>query len=57
MLTGGGRLQELSHRGSIPSLPLSRFLDVTQHSPKRGGALHDIQKMATRETNLFQEEV
>ena len=34
------------------SLPRSRFLDVTQHSPFRyfGGALHDIQKTAARET-------
>ena len=38
------------------SLPRSRFLDVTQRSPKRGkrgvgggGALRDIQKTAARE--------
>ena len=36
------------------SLPRSRFLDVTQRSPKEtfGGALHDIQKTAARETTL-----
>ena len=38
------------------SLPRSRFLDVTQRSPKRnffsfGGALRDIQKTAARETS------
>ena len=35
------------------SLPRSRFLDVTQRSPKRtfGGALCDIQKTAARETS------
>ena len=35
------------------SLPRSRFLDVTQRSPKRGkrgGALRDIQKTAARES-------
>ena len=33
------------------SLPCSRFLDVTQRSPKGvGGALCDIQKTAVRET-------
>ena len=34
------------------SLPRSRFLDVMQCSPKRAGetVLHDIQKMAARET-------
>ena len=38
------------------SLPRSRFLDVTQRSPKSGkrggggGALRDIQKTATRES-------
>ena len=32
------------------SLPRSRFLDVTQRSPKRGRALRDIQKTAARET-------
>ena len=34
------------------SLPRSRFLDVTQRSPKRtfGGALRDIQKTAAKGT-------
>ena len=49
--------------GCKGSLPRSRFLDVTQRSPKealrggalrgealRGGALRDIQKRAARET-------
>ena len=38
-------------------LPRSRFLDVTQRSPKRtfsfGGALRDIQKTAARQTNIY----
>ena len=37
------------------SLPRSRFLDVTQRSPKGGalgGALRDIQKTAARETSV-----
>ena len=36
----------LSGIGKLPSLPRSRFLDVTQRSPKRtaAGALCDIQK-------------
>ena len=33
------------------SLPRSRFLDVTQRSPK-GGTLRDIQKTAARETSV-----
>ena len=42
----------------MASLPRSRFLDVTQCSPKRkkvsfGGALRDIQKTAARETTTW----
>ena len=45
-------------RSPLPSLPRSRFLDVTQRSPKSskssfGGALRDIQKTAARETSLY----
>mgnify|MGYP007058642220 FL=1 len=42
---------------SFRSLLRGRFLDVTQRSPQikvsLWGALHDIQKMAAKETNRF----
>ena len=46
------RGSEHDDKSSFPSLPRSRFLDVTQRSPKSsfGGALRDIQKTAARET-------
>ena len=47
-------MSECSINSPYCSLPRSRFLDVTQRSPKEtfGGALHDIQKTAARETTL-----
>ena len=41
-------VRENKWKNKNTSLPRSRFLDVTQHSPC--GALRDIQKTAARET-------